>query len=70
MLKKSENFTKWYVTCTYTVLTSMEDTKLNIFKEFKDKIKPENNQKTKINQTNKLGYQKVMKPIYIYTFIN
>jgi len=43
MLKKSENFTKWYVTCTYTVLTSMEDTKLNIFKEFKDKIKPENN---------------------------
>jgi len=32
-------------------------TKLNRFKELEDQIEPKNNKGTKMNQTNKLGYQ-------------
>jgi len=33
------------------------ETKLNIFKELDDQIKPKNNKATKMNQINKLGDQ-------------
>jgi len=40
--------------------------KLNIFKEWDDQIKPKNNKKTKINQTNKSETKSVIKPYYYY----
>jgi len=43
-------------------------TNLNIFKKLEDQIEPKNNERTKINQINKLGTQIVIKA-YIYVLL-